>query len=114
MASIHEHIVSGKVILGYIPTTLMAADIFTKFYPQGKSETWKAVVRLVGVYAGTNWKDDFGKMGGGHEIAVERQHGVDRKSCRRWHALSRLMRSHTLAATTPSLKTSCLLLIKNI
>ena len=56
VASIHEHIMSGKVILGYIPTHLMAADIFTKFYPQDKRETWKAMTRLVGVYAGNTWE----------------------------------------------------------
>ena len=61
VASIHEHIVTGRVILGYIPTTLMAADIFTKFYPQDKREIWRSMVKLVGVYEWDSWKEDFGK-----------------------------------------------------
>ena len=56
----------------------MAADIFTKFYPQDKRETWKAMARLVGVYAGNTWEEDLGNEGGGHQIALERQMGKTR------------------------------------
>ena len=31
-----------------------------------------------GVYEGDEWKTDFGKTGGGHIIALEKQKGIDR------------------------------------
>jgi len=34
-------------VLAYIVTTEMAADIFTKFYPKSKKETWRQMCDLV-------------------------------------------------------------------
>ena len=62
----------GRLDLGYIVTTSMTADIFTKFYPSCKKEIWKQVCTLISVHKGEDWKKYFGSAGVGHKTAMER------------------------------------------
>ena len=64
---------AAKYSLGYIGTDLMAADIFTKFYPQRKKDTWSKVCRLICIYPKEpDHLLDFGRAGHGHAAAVAR------------------------------------------
>ena len=50
LAWLNSELRVGKYQIGYINTKLMAADIFTKFYPKSKKETWNVVRNLIGIY----------------------------------------------------------------
>ena len=58
--------------MGYINTALMAAHIFTKFYPKDKRETWKSVSKLVGIFEEKTYEKELGRAGHGHDEAVTR------------------------------------------
>ena len=58
--------------LGYIKTSDMAADIFTKFYPREKKETWRQMCGIICVFGPDDWDKKLGTCGIGHATAMER------------------------------------------
>ena len=67
-----DEIKQGRLDLGYIKTDRMAADIFTKFYPKAKKETWKKMCMLVSIHKDSEFRHYFGTAGVGHETAMAR------------------------------------------
>ena len=53
------------VNLGYISTDIMAADIFTKFYPRAKSTMWVSVRKLINLLAPSEIVEMTGNPGNG-------------------------------------------------
>ena len=69
---LHDEIRLGRCDLGYIDTTLQAADIFTKFFPDRKKDVWGDVRRLIGVLDPVEIPSRVGGEGHGHRTAVDR------------------------------------------
>ena len=57
--------------LGSINTSDMAVDIFTKFYPREKKETWRQMCGVVCVYGPDDWDKKLGVCGIGQAAAME-------------------------------------------
>ena len=57
--------------LGYIKTSDMAADIFTKFHPREKKETWRQMCGIICVFGPDEWDKKLGTCGIGHATAME-------------------------------------------
>ena len=70
---ITEEIKCGRVSIGYIITTDMAADIFTKFFTKEKKDIWAAVCRLICVFKPGGEVGAIGMAGKGHLTATARK-----------------------------------------
>ena len=63
---LHEEALNNKMSLGFIKTHLMRADIFTKFYPNAKADTWQHATKLINVLDKTSFDTLLGSPGQGH------------------------------------------------
>jgi len=62
---LHDEISKQTCSLDYIPTEYMAADIFTKFFPDLKRHTWDKVRQLINVLSPGEVEDLVGTPGAG-------------------------------------------------
>ena len=62
---LHDELQKGYCELRYIDTSKMAADIFTKFFPQAKASVWTEVRKLVSVLSPAEFEDMVGQPGAG-------------------------------------------------
>ena len=67
---LHDEAINGRTSLTFISTELMRADIFTKFYPNSKLETWTHVCRLVNLHDSLYIIRHVGSPGQGHHSIV--------------------------------------------
>ena len=78
---VHDELQKGYCELRYIDTSKMAADIFTKFFPQSKAAVWKEVRKLVNVLSPDEFKEMVGCPGAGFEsVLSDTTRGVIAKS----------------------------------
>merc|ERR1712117_610941 len=70
LSALHEDLLSGQFSLGYITTDLMAADIFTMFFPASTRAIWDTVCGLFGVFPPEGWLKVLEREGYGHRAAV--------------------------------------------
>ena len=77
----HDEIRKGYCELRYIDTAKMAADVFTKFFPQAKANVWTEVRKLVNVLSPQEFKDMVGMPGEGHvSVQESKSKGIINKS----------------------------------
>jgi len=76
---LHDETTKPTCTLRYIETSRMAADIFTKFFPHRKKDTWDQVRKLINVLSPDERKQMVGSPGEGwldiQEKAASREHG---------------------------------------
>jgi len=72
---LHDEVAKPSCNLSYIATKYMAADIFTKFYPNDKHVTWNAVRRLINVLGPEEQESMIGFSGEGWRCQNVRAEG---------------------------------------
>ena len=63
---LHDETTKETCELHYIETANMAADIFTKFFPQAKASTWTEARKLINVLSPEEFEEMVGDPGGGY------------------------------------------------
>jgi len=72
-----EIVVEKRTVLGYISTESMAADIFTKFFPDRKLVDWQRNLGLICVGDLQSLREQIGCPGCGYTVAVARKKKVE-------------------------------------
>ena len=65
----HDVIKTGEADLNYIPMDVMAADIFTKHFPQAKAATWNQDRKLINVLSLSEMQELGGQAGGRRPVS---------------------------------------------